>query len=482
MKIGDIMVNAAYLGSKVLTAIAVGATKVWEGVSKYIKFKDPVVEQLCMKWSSDGIGITPEDAAKVTDIGTTFRGNTEITSFDELDRFGVKGLNNTQGSFYGCTSLESVNLVNIETIVDNSFNNCTSLKSPIIAPKLKQIGTYLVFANSQIEEVLDLGEITSIGGLSYSIFKGCSKLKKVVLPPTCRTLGKVAFSSLSALEEINLEHIESIGQDALINLTSLSIPLRNNHLTKLNSCTGSGFTECDCPNVETIDGYTFYNCPNLSGDINFPKLKTIGASAFGNTKIKSIVNLGNVEEISDKAFQNIKTITSAVIPRTIKKLGAHAFSGCANMMIEELYLPNLISLGDSAFKECDIRKVSSLGSAPLITTFSGNKNLKSINLHEGVLELGYGVFYGCASLGPSIELPSTLTKIGGNTFAGCTSLVTIICKASTPPTVDALGLTSATKEIYVPYESVEAYKAATNWSAYADRIKSIEEYVEPTTE
>ena len=48
MKIGNIAISAAYLGEKVLTAIAVGATKVWEGVGKYIKFKDPAVEQLSM--------------------------------------------------------------------------------------------------------------------------------------------------------------------------------------------------------------------------------------------------------------------------------------------------------------------------------------------------------------------------------------------------------------------------------------------------
>lgn len=33
MKIGNLLVNAAYLGSKALTAIAVGATKVWDGVN-----------------------------------------------------------------------------------------------------------------------------------------------------------------------------------------------------------------------------------------------------------------------------------------------------------------------------------------------------------------------------------------------------------------------------------------------------------------
>lgn len=31
---------------------------------------------------------------------------------------------------------------------------------------------------------------------------------------------------------------------------------------------------------------------------------------------------------------------------------------------------------------------------------------------------------------------------------------------------------------YVPDESVEAYKAAENWSKYADKIKPLSEYVE----
>mgnify|MGYP000472681990 CR=1 FL=1 len=31
--------------------------------------------------------------------------------------------------------------------------------------------------------------------------------------------------------------------------------------------------------------------------------------------------------------------------------------------------------------------------------------------------------------------------------------------------------------IYVPDDSVEAYKTATNWSNYADRIRPISEYV-----
>jgi hypothetical protein len=478
MKIKDIALGAAYVGQRVVKAICVGAQEVWSAI-KYIIFKDPVVEQICATNWGDGTGLTEEDAAKVTDIGTVFRNNTEITSFEEISKFGVTTLSNSNGAFLGCTNLRSIDLKNMEVIADNSFQNCTSLSSPVIAPNLKTLGEYMTFANSKIEEVLDIGHVTTIG--TYT-FRGCTKLRKVVLPESCKTLKSEAFANLPLLQEINLSHIESLGNNSLSGLPMLTQPLVNEHITVLAGCGNSGFTECNCPNVENIAAHTFYACSNLSGSLDFPKLKTIGELAFFGTKITSIINLGYVTEIGNRAFEGCKQITSAVLPNTITKLGINAFNGCSNMMIEDVNLPNLTSLGDSAFRYCDIRKISSLGSASIITTFEDNKNLKSINLHEGVTQLGWGTFRNCKSLGPTIDLPSTLSDIGYETFSGCISLKTIISKAVTPPTCTSLGITSSTESIYVPDQSVSAYREASGWSAYADRIKPLSQYVEPTNE
>lgn len=53
----------------------------------------------------------------------------------------------------------------------------------------------------------------------------------------------------------------------------------------------------------------------------------------------------------------------------------------------------------------------------------------------------------------------------------------IIMEATTPPTAGANLFQScpALTSIYVPDASVEAYKAATNWSTYASKIKGISE-------
>ena len=74
-----------------------------------------------------------------------------------------------------------------------------------------------------------------------------------------------------------------------------------------------------------------------------------------------------------------------------------------------------------------------------------------------------------------ITLPANVKTIGEYAFCGNFELTTVYCKAVTPPTDPDGGYnwfaddTKLTK-IYVPAESVAAYKAAEGWSEYADVI------------
>ena len=72
----------------------------------------------------------------------------------------------------------------------------------------------------------------------------------------------------------------------------------------------------------------------------------------------------------------------------------------------------------------------------------------------------------------SITIPDGVTEIGYGAFMDCSSLLEVYCKPTTPPAVDVNLFinTPPSLQIYVPTASVDAYKAAANWSDYADKI------------
>ena len=77
-------------------------------------------------------------------------------------------------------------------------------------------------------------------------------------------------------------------------------------------------------------------------------------------------------------------------------------------------------------------------------------------------------FSYCTNL-TSVTIPDSVTIIVGSTFNYCTNLTDIYLHPSTPPTLGILTIPSTTT-IHVPVGSGDAYKSATNWSSFADKI------------
>ena len=102
------------------------------------------------------------------------------------------------------------------------------------------------------------------------------------------------------------------------------------------------------------------------------------------------------------------------------------------------------------------------------------KDITTFNIPNGTTTIGGGAISYCSSL-TSVTIPDSVTSIGGGAFSGCSSLTSVTIQATTPPTLGANALigTNANLIIYVPAESLEAFKTATNWSTYADRIQAI---------
>jgi hypothetical protein len=282
---------------------------------------------------------------------------------------------------------------------------------------------------------------TGVKNLATDSFKGCTSLKSITLPVKITSLPDGSFEMCTSLQSINIEDLTSIG------------------------------SRC-------------FRDTQLSGSLNLPKLEHLGWNAFQRTKIKNITSLGKITTINGSAF-NDTPIEHIVLPLTIISIGDYAFNNClsltdltnienfeyvqnigigafqnSNNVTGIVNLPNLKgTLGNGAFRGTKVTSVENLGSITIIDNYAF--------LGDNRIEF--------------IQLPSTLTSIGGQAFdctqASNNKCKTIICHATTPPTLGAnafRGRTS-TSTFYVPDASLDDYKAATNWSAFASRIKGISE-------
>ena len=155
------------------------------------------------------------------------------------------------------------------------------------------------------------------------------------------------------------------------------------------------------------------------------------------------------------------------------------------------------TLADSSTDRWDMSiggKVIKIG----VAAFGGEKRLQRLVIGEGVTEIGINAFLNCVNLA-SLTLSKGLTKIdsnafkdtaitslevfpattiiGTNAFNDCTQLAQVVIRATNPPRL--FGATfdnnAADRLIYVPDASVDTYKSATNWSAYADAIRPLSE-------
>ena len=115
--------------------------------------------------------------------------------------------------------------------------------------------------------------------------------------------------------------------------------------------------------------------------------------------------------------------------------------------------------------------VTEIGSA----AFLGCVTLTSVTIPEGVTEIGSQAFSVCTSL-TSVTIPASVTSVSYLAFAYCSSLKEVYCKPTTPPTGDDLMFydNASGRKIYVPTESVDAYKSAECWSDYADYIEGFD--------
>ena len=194
--------------------------------------------------------------------------------------------------------------------------------------------------------------------------------------------------------------------------------------------------------------------------------------------LSSIVLPTSIERIGHDAFSSCSNLSSIQIPESVTEIGFAAFASCSNL--SSINLPAGITRIDGAvFYECiNLSTISIPNGVTSIgnCSFKGCNKLTSISLPESLTSIEELAFYNCSRL-PSITIPENVISLGSSPFAGCSSLLSVIVLATTPPNAedsifDRFIEDNAT--IFVPAESVAAYREAKGWRRCAN-IQAITE-------
>lgn len=143
---------------------------------------------------------------------------------------------------------------------------------------------------------------------------------------------------------------------------------------------------------------------------------------------------GDIDALIDRSITEIHS--------NVESIGIYAFYNCGRLATADF--PVATSIGNFAFYNCDALTTADFPAATSIVDYA---------------------FYDCGRL-QSFILRNTEQ----------------VCTLSNTSAFNSTPITSGTGYIYVPRALVDSYKAATNWSTYADQIRALEDYtVDGTT-
>ena len=410
------------------------------------------------------------------------------------------------------TTVEKLNYLisiksDIKTAIENKGVDMTGVSFLGYAGKIGEIVSGIGYTDRDVIEARYIYDISNSASFVYSSAFEYKAVQTVDLP-NCLYVGNKAFFYCTSLTTVNLPSCTALYEYAFKscwNLSSISLP----NVTGLSAyCLAncSALQTVSLPKCSYLNRYAFWSCYNLNTIYMGTELSTVATMAQSNalldcSALQSIYVPASLVD-AYKSATNWSYYSSIIYPFVGPNLSFDSTTGLLSGNCSYSLFPDELNsfLSDNNIDRASIIQVS----LPLLrfidgfSAFASCSNLISVSL-PACEDVGAQAFRSCTSLSDvyipncttveaaafrdckelqSISLP-VCSYIGNYAFLFCYELNTItigysgICSLEGIYAFEYTQITSSTGSIYVPASLVNAYKSATNWSQYSNRIYSI---------
>ena len=281
----------------------------------------------------------------------------------------------------------------VDAIGYKAFKGCSNLATVTFNSRnaARTIGEY-AFAGTNISAITMPETIESIGDYAFS---ECSSLSSIEIPGSVRTIGDYAFYKTQNLGKVTFnEGLESIGERAFSassdrNVEPIYIP------STLKSVGENAFYNFNCQYVNISDLASWCNIDFGNSDSN-PAIH--GKKLYLNGEmIENLVIPESINEVKDYTFCNNSNLQSVTFNDALQIIGISAFEGCYRLA-SPIFNEGLQSIGDKAFYGCNA--------------------ITSLILPNSLRTIGQQAFYGEKSM-KNLTIGTSLTECNADSFEGC---------------------------------------------------------------
>ena len=309
---------------------------------------------------------------------------------------------------------------NIDLISSKAFYGTAIVQLSINASKIE---SYAFWTSSRLEKAILGKNVTSIIG--GGIFLSCPKLNDLTILTENADIDNNVLQTKQSLKEIK------VNNDNSKYMVDNGILYSKDESKIYAYPTGKDGETYIFPNsVKEIGHSAFLFCTNLKS-IDIPStVDKIGANAFYGTNIKE-ANI-NAKELESHIFYDSYSLEKVIIGENVTLVKDGLFRNCSKLndltiLTENADIDNNVLQTKQSLKEIKVNNDNSKymvdngilysKDESKIYAYPTGKDGETYIFPNSVKEIGHSAFLFCTNL-KSIDIPSTVDKIGANAFYG----------------------------------------------------------------